>query len=177
MRGGIRWDRLRFHRPSPRSIPHTAITSTSWRTGTFSSPTEIPQHFRYTLEKCPELGASELTRSYDRSDYGFVVEHRWREKLTNIVTLSGFLKARDEFLDLAMPLAEKAIEQIYGGKYDVKNLVLEVRSQGRRFLEQAAIVFYDSLSRRPSGSRAILSPCRRGKTLRTRSVRRQGQPG
>jgi hypothetical protein len=115
--------------------------------GSFSSPREIPQHYRYTLEKSPEIGASELTRSYDRADYGLVVEHRWREKLTNIVTLSGFLKARDEFLDLAMPLAEKAIEQVYGGKYDVKRLVLEVRSQGRQFLEQAAIVVYDNLSR------------------------------
>jgi hypothetical protein len=115
--------------------------------GTFSSPREIPRHFRYTLEKSPEIGASELTRSYDRADYGLVVEHCWREKLTNIVTLSGFFKARDEFLDLALPLAEQAIEQIYGGKYDVKNLVLEVRSRGRRFVEQAALVFYDNLSR------------------------------
>ncbi len=113
--------------------------------GTFSSSREIPPHFRYTIESCPEVGASELSRSYDRADYGLVVEHRWREKLTNIVTLSGFLKARDEFLDLAMPLAEKAIEQVYGTRYDVKNLVVEVRSQGRRFLEQVAIVFYEVL--------------------------------
>jgi hypothetical protein len=115
--------------------------------GSFSSPTDIPPHFRHTLESCPEVGASELTRSYDRADYGLVVEHRWREKLSNIVALTGFLKARDEFLDLAMPLAEKAINQIYGGKYNVHNLVTEVRSQGRRFLEQVALVFYDNLSR------------------------------
>jgi hypothetical protein len=50
-----------------------------------------------------------------------------------------------------MPLAEKAIEQVYGGKYDVKFLVHEVRSQGRRFLEQAAIVFYDNLPRNLPG--------------------------
>jgi hypothetical protein len=114
--------------------------------GSFSSPRDIPPHFRYTLESCPEVGASELTRSYDRADYGLVVEHRWREKLTNIVTLTGFLKARDEFLDLAMPLAERAVEHVYGGQYDVKNLVLEIRSQGRRFLEQAAAAFYEVLT-------------------------------
>jgi hypothetical protein len=114
--------------------------------GAFSNPKEIPRHFRYTLENCPEAGASELTRSYDRADYGFVIEHRWREKLTNIVTLSGFLKARDEFIDLGIPLAEKGIEQIYGGKYDVKNLVLEVRSKGKRFLEEASLVFYEVLA-------------------------------
>jgi hypothetical protein len=114
--------------------------------GAFSTPREIPSHFRYTIESCPEVGASELTRSYDRADYGLVVDHRWREKLTNVVTLTGFLKARDEFLDLAMPLAERAIEQVYGIRYDVKKLVLEVRSQGRRFLEQFAVAFYELLT-------------------------------
>jgi hypothetical protein len=131
-----------FARQYPSHGDHQYFTAT----GTFASTREIPRHYLYTLEKSPELGASELTRHYDRFDYGLVVEHRWREKLTNIVTLTGFLKSRDEFLDLAMPLAEKAIVQVYGGKYDVKNLVLEVRSRGRRFLEHAAVAFYEVLT-------------------------------
>src|SRR5262249_28092363 len=89
-------------------------------------------------------GASELVRTYERRDCGFVVEHRYRERLTNIVTRAGFLEARDEFLDLALPLVAKGIEQVYGGEFDVSGLVRYVRTAGRRFLEQAAEAFYDA---------------------------------
>ena len=54
--------------------------------GSFRNPGEIPSHFRHAIESCPEVGASELVRSYERRDCGFVIEHRWSERLTNIVT-------------------------------------------------------------------------------------------
>ena len=73
-----------------------------------------------------------------------MIEHRWSERLTNIVTHSGFLKARDEFLDLAMPLAAQGIERVYGGKYDVTGFVRYFQTEGRQFLEQAAEALYDS---------------------------------
>jgi hypothetical protein len=111
--------------------------------GTFPGPREIPDHFRHFHERCPEVGTSELVRSYERRDCGFVVEHRWSETLTNIVTRAGFLKARDEFLDLAMPFAALGIERVYGDAFDVKGLLRYLRTEGRRFLEQAAVVLYD----------------------------------
>lgn len=112
--------------------------------GSFASPGKIPGHFRHAIESCPEVGASELVRSYERRDYAFVIEHRWSERLTNIVTPAGFLQARDEFLDLAMPIVIQGIEQVYGGKYRVEGLVRYLRTDGRRFLEQAAEALYDS---------------------------------
>jgi hypothetical protein len=72
-----------------------------------------------------------------------VVEHRWRETLTNIVTPNGFLKARDEFLDRAFPRFIQGIEKVYGSAFDVKELTNYLRKDGRRFLEEGAIVYYE----------------------------------
>jgi hypothetical protein len=113
-------------------------------TGSFRSPMEIPGHFRNAIEGCPEVGASELVRTYERKECGFVLEYCWSERLTNIVTRAGFFKARDEFLDLALPLAVKGIEQVYGNEFDVSGLVSYVRAEGRRLLEQAAEALYDA---------------------------------
>ncbi len=104
-------------------------------------------HYHYADEQVPEAGASELERSYQRKDYGFVVEHRWQEKITNIVTLAGFLKARDELLDLCLPVYTEAIEKIFGKDYDVSRLVNHLRANGRRFLENASLILYDAAAR------------------------------
>ncbi|MGC8638548.1 MAG: hypothetical protein ACP5XB_01575 [Isosphaeraceae bacterium] len=110
--------------------------------GSFRSPAEIPAHYRLVPAEYPGVGASELVRSYEREDFGFVVEHRWRETLTNIVTPVKFLKARDEFLDRALPILVQGIEQVYGKAFDVQGLKKYVREDGRRFLADASIVYY-----------------------------------
>jgi hypothetical protein len=114
--------------------------------GSFRSPAEIPHHFRHALAYGGNAGASVLVQSYQSKDYGFVREHRWRETLTNIVTRDSFLKARDEFLNLAVPQAALAIEQVYGESFDVTGLAQYLRKEGRQFLEQAALVFYDTMA-------------------------------
>jgi hypothetical protein len=111
--------------------------------GSFPAPAAIPAHYRFAAPEVAGVGASELSRSYDREDFGFVVEHRWRETLTNIVTPVSFLKARDELLDRALPMLVQGIEQVYGGVFDVKGLTKYLREDGRRFLEEAAIVYYE----------------------------------
>ena len=112
-------------------------------TGSFPNPAAIPAHFRLIAPDDAAAGASELVRAYERDDLGFVVEHRWRETLTNIVTPLGFLKARDEFLDRAFPILLKGIDQVYGSTFDVKGLTRYIREDGRRFLEEASIVYYE----------------------------------
>ena len=76
-----------------------------------------------------------------------MVEHRWGEKITNIVTFHGFLKARDELLDLYLPVYIEAIEKVFGQDYDVSRLVNHLRTNGRRFLENVSVIFYDAAAR------------------------------
>jgi hypothetical protein len=115
--------------------------------GTFTSPREIPPHYHYADPEVPDAGSSELERTYERKDYGFVVEYRWQEKLTNIVTLPGFMKGRDEVLDMLLPACTDAIERIFGKDYDVSRFVTFIRSDVRRFLENVSIVWYDAAVR------------------------------
>jgi len=123
--------------------------------GSFRTPGEIPAHFRNVADPSVPVGASELVRSYEREDFGFVVEHRWRETLTNIVTHEGFLKARDEFLERGIPRAIEGLEQVYGKRYDVSALAQYLRGDGRRFLEESALAFYDLCARhRPAEEHA-----------------------
>ncbi len=123
--------------------------------GKFACIAEIPAHFRAPAQASPELGASELARSYEVIDYGFVREHRFRETLTNFVTRERFLKARDELLKLVMPLLVQGIEQVYGPDYDVRSLVGYCQGDGRRFLEQASLIFYDTMARHIPGDEQL----------------------
>lgn len=124
--------------------------------GTFRSPAEIPEHFRNTVSLGPEQAIGRLDRSYERIDYAFVVEHRWRETLTNIVTRDGFLAARAELLDVALPILSGGIRNVYGTQYDVDGILRYVHEDGRKFLEQAAEVWFEqSAAHRPEEELAI----------------------
>lgn len=115
--------------------------------GGFPSPADIPAHFRVRNGTYPDVGASELTRSYERKELGFIVEHRWRETITNIVTRESFIKARDEFLEIGLPLFCQGIEEIYGDRYDVSKVVADVRTRGRVFLDDLALAYFDMLDK------------------------------
>ena len=115
--------------------------------GTFKNPGEIPPHYRFADAKVPDAGASELERTYETIDYGFVVQHRWREKITNIVMLAGFVKARDELLDMFLPPYIDAIEKLFGKDYNVSRLTVFIRTAVRRFLERASVILYGAAVR------------------------------
>ena len=57
------------------------------------------------------------------------------------MTFAGFLKARDELLDMLLPLYIEAIEEIFGQDYDVSRLVDRLRDDVRRFLENVIPIF------------------------------------
>ncbi len=94
------------------------------------------------------MGASELERNYERRDYGFVVAHRWSEKITDVVTLPGFLKARDKLLDILLPFTIQFIEKEFGPRYDLSGLAAFIRTDVRRALEEASLLLYDAGVRR-----------------------------
>jgi hypothetical protein len=116
--------------------------------GSFRSPQDIPPHYRYVNEGAPDAGSSELRRTYERKDYGFVVEHRWSEEITDVVTLPGFLEARDKLLDILLPMALRFIEDEFGPRYDLSGLSAFVRRDVRRALEEASVLLYDAAVRR-----------------------------
>jgi hypothetical protein len=131
--------------------PHSKASNDEYQyfiaRGSFDSPREIPPHYRFADDEVPDAGASELERTYERNDFGFVVEHCWQEKITNIVTFHGFLKARDELLDLFLPVYTEMIEKVLGTDFDVSRLVNHLRANGRRFVENVSLIFYDVAAR------------------------------
>ena len=114
--------------------------------GAFASQADIPEHFRKSIEGRPELGAGELKRTYERRDFGLFVEHRWAETLTNGVTREGFEKARDAFVDLAVPMLADGVRRVYSEEFDVALAVEELQRRGRPLLRDVLDAWYDALA-------------------------------
>ena len=112
-------------------------------TGSFPNPAAIPAHFRLIAPDDAAAGTSELVRAYTAQQPRLRRRAPLARTLTNIVTPLGFLKARDEFLDRAFPILLKGIDQVYGSTFDVKGLTRYIREDGRRFLKEASIVYYE----------------------------------
>lgn len=119
--------------------------------GGFRSPADIPAHFLRRNDQYPDVGASELTRSYERKELGLVVEHRWRETITNIVTRDSFIKARDDFLEVGLSLLCEGVEKVYGDRYDVSKVVADIRTRGRRFLDDLALAYFEMMEKHEGG--------------------------
>ncbi len=151
-----RWKSIKFHVFPPELTEQAGNGRPNgerhyfFAQGSFRSPADIPAHFRFAFAEGRDAQASELVRVYECKDYGFVREHRWRETLTNIVTRERFLKARDQFLDRALPKVILGIETIYGKSFDVTRLTQYLQKDGRQFLEQAALVFYETMAQHVS---------------------------
>jgi hypothetical protein len=146
-----RWEILTFLKgppASPRDGREAGTEAYFNARGTFRSPREIPPHYRHGDDENPQAGASELKRSYERIDRVFVVEHRWSERVTDVVTLPGFLEARDKMLDILLPLGLRLLGEEFGPDYDLSGLSEFVRKDVRRALEEAAVLIYDDGVRR-----------------------------
>lgn len=111
--------------------------------GSFSSPAEIPAHFLKRIDDHPEAGSSELVRSYDRVDYGLIVAHRWRESITNIVTREDFQKARDQFIEIGVPMLRQALDEVFGREYDVSALSEEIQRRAEPLLADLLDIYFD----------------------------------
>ena len=128
--------------------------------GSFPSPDQIPPHFLKRIDGHPELGASELVRAYHRDDYGLIVAHRWSETITNIVTRDDYLKARDQFIDIGVPMFRGALEDVFGREYDVTALGDEVQKRARPFLVELLDIYYEMELHPPSNPDADVDALR-----------------
>ena len=89
--------------------------------GEFPSAGELPQTFHKAAPDGLADGTLEL--DYQQNDLVLVVEHRWRETLTDIVTLDDMHRARRELADTLIPLAEKILNRGLGDEYDTTAVV------------------------------------------------------
>jgi hypothetical protein len=103
--------------PAPRDEDHSYFAG--W--GNFESPDRLPSAF---FKKGPGgLPDGKLVVEYERDDYVLVVRHRWKETLTDIVTIDDMHQARQELADMLVPLAKKILDEALGDQYDTTRLV------------------------------------------------------
>jgi hypothetical protein len=143
--------------------------------GRFQSPQDIPMHF---IRKAPEgarVPDSELVRDCSRIDYVFVREYRWRETLSDIVTLEEMRQAREQLADLLIAVGRDSLNQAFGQDYDATDLVNWCRTEGKSWLAEISDYAYlhAALQKGPSGLRAVADGmaevcARHGLTLKAR---------
>ncbi len=104
--------------------------------GTFKTAGDVPDHFVVHAPERSGLEDSRLARDYVRNDYVFVVEHRWRETLTDAVTQDAMRRARDELGDLLINLAADTFDEAVGANYDAKDLTKWARTEGKAALAE-----------------------------------------
>lgn len=104
--------------------------------GRFRSLQDIPEHV--IIKADGELPSPEgkLERNYVRTDYVFVVEHRWRETLTDIVKFNDMQKARHELADLLTNAGEHVFKEWIGKDYDSTELFKWLRTEGEAWLAE-----------------------------------------
>src|SRR5438874_2000432 len=87
---------------------------------------------------CVAVADGRLTVDYSRTDYVFVTEHRWRETLTDTVTLRDMHQACGELTDLAIDVGREILQEALGPDYDVADLVKWFQSEGRNWFRESA---------------------------------------
>jgi hypothetical protein len=114
--------------PAGKDLPYFA----AW--GEFKTVKEIPDHVVFSAPEGSGLSSGKLVRAYTRNDYLFVVEHRWRETLTDMVTLADMRRARDELADLVIDVLWDAFSAAVGDDYDASTLFQSLRGEGKTWL-------------------------------------------
>jgi len=107
--------------------------------GRFARADDIPEHFVLPAEGLDRQG--KLDRRYHRRDLGLVVEHTWRETLTDVVELDDRRRARDELVKLGIDMAAATLEHQFGKTYDFSSLEKWSRTNVTAFV--ADLLDYD----------------------------------
>ena len=116
--------------------------------GQFSSAEEIPDHFVVPAAGLDRQGR--LHREYRRHDLGLVVEHLWRETLTDVVELDDRRRASDELVKLMFGLGIATLEHRFQKKYRFALLEKWTRSTAAAFVADMLDLDLQAAIRRPS---------------------------
>ncbi len=118
--------------------------------GQFASPKKLPPTY---IKSAPRgLPDGKLVVDYRREDYGLVVGYRWKETLTDIVTLDDMHRGRRQFLDVVIPLVHKCLEVGLGPEYDVDRLTEWFNTTGSDLFVEITDAFFEA------GTRGQLPP-------------------
>jgi hypothetical protein len=104
--------------------------------GDFKTVQDLPEHLVLKAPEGSGLPDSKLVRGHTRTDYVFLVEHRWRETLTDAVTLEGMRKAREELADFLIGVLSDSFDEAVGADYDASNLFRSLRGEGKTWLAE-----------------------------------------
>jgi hypothetical protein len=125
--------------------------------GDFKTVQDLPDHLVFKAPEGSGLPDSKLVRGYTRSDYVFVVEHRWRETLTDVVTLDDMRKAREELADFLINVLSDAFDEAVGKDYDASSLFRSLRGEGKTWLaELTDLLFVHGAAHKGGGADAAL---------------------
>lgn len=131
--------------------------------GHFDDVSKVPRNFARSVS--PQLPDSTLKLESERTDYGFVIEHHWRETLTDIVTLDDMRLARAELRNLGIQFARAVFDDLFGKRYDATELIHWLESEGTDWLNEMTDLVYDlGVRRQLEGDKAtqsLAAICRR----------------
>jgi hypothetical protein len=119
--------------------------------GEFKTAQDLPEHLVFKAPEGSNLPDSKLVRGYTRSDYVFVVEHRWRETLTDVVTLEDMRRAREELADFVIDVLSDAFDEAVGKDYDAGNLFGRLRGEGKTWLAELTDFLFASCAAHKGG--------------------------
>lgn len=124
----------------------------------FASVKELPEHVLFRASGGFGLPDGKLERELTRTDLGLVEEFRWRETLTDCVTLADMHKARGELADGAIRFGQEVFVEALGKDYDSSDLIEWLKKEGRPWFDEATDLFFlHSAARKgPDGQQATL---------------------
>jgi hypothetical protein len=126
--------------------------------GTFPSAKQIPDHLVFKAPEGARVPDGRLVRDHQRTDYVFVVEHRWRETLTNVVQLEDMRRAREELIELLADVWGDTFHEAVGQDYQADALVQWLKTEGKAWageLTDAAFVHF-AAHKGPTARQAFL---------------------
>jgi len=136
------WDSSIFELPAAvQDDDHPYLAA--W--GTFRSVEAIPDHFE--IKSPDESRSSTLSRRYAQTDYGFVVEHRWSETLTDIVDHDDMHQAVSELMELLISLGEEIFEEALGDEYDTSEFIAWLKTEGTPWMVELFDLYWDVSTR------------------------------
>lgn len=115
--------------------------------GKFDTVAKLPEHFAREVD-VGEKRTVKLTCNYERIDYGFVVEHRWSERLNDIVRLDDMRRARRELFDLGTAFGLEVLSERFDKTHDLSRLKTWLSDVGFPWFEELVDLWYEGSAER-----------------------------